>query len=257
MNSYWSVIPTRVRKSKILSAEEKELYYEIKERCNPAGYCTDSNAELAKALNVSEKTITARLAGLIAKKFANTTLNTHKHKRLIYLHVPGAVQEPEKPTGEEIQENVKNFQESLKKAIIFGNIDPKLLVQRFKESPYLENLEDNSTQFVMTIDQIKFLAKFIRYPGKKIDCQIANYPNVDYMKLINHLESSQFLQENANLSLKWCLSHYADIIEGVYKTSIPSWETMEKRKSPYERTYSPESLNSLFMSIDEMMGEDA
>ena len=251
MNPYWSVVPTRVRKSKRLSSEEKELYYELKERLTPAGYCTDSNAELAKVLNVSEKTISARLAKLVEKKFANVTQNNHKHKRMIYLHIPGVVEEPEKPTDEEIQENVKNFQESLKKAIVFGTVEPKVLIKRFKESPYLDNLEDNSTQFILTLDQVEFLASFMkRYPGKAIDCQLASYENVDYDRLLKAISESEFLMSSNNLSLKWCLFNSAEIINGNYKTTIPQAEIVKPNFK--SRDYKSNELLRCFQNINEI-----
>ena len=64
MNKYWCSIPNAVRKSKLLTAEEKDLYYEICERLTEGGYCKASNTELANALDVSPKTITSRLANL-------------------------------------------------------------------------------------------------------------------------------------------------------------------------------------------------
>ena len=42
--AYFTVVPTVVRKSKILTSNEKDVYYEIFDRCNQAGlrYCTIS-----------------------------------------------------------------------------------------------------------------------------------------------------------------------------------------------------------------------
>lgn len=253
MSSYWTSIPTAVIKSKKLTDEEKSLYYEISTRINAGGYCTDSNKELAKALGVSEKTITTRLAGLRKKKFANTTLNVHRHQRRIYLGNPGEPSEEPKPNEEQIMIRTKNLQESLKKAIVFGTIDPNILVQRFKESPYLDDLKDNSTQFVLTIDQINFLAKFQkRYPEKKIDCQLASFSNIDFEKLVRYIDNSDFLQSSDNLSLKWLLTHYEEIVSGVGKYKTTKNYSSDYKKNFQGRGYSTGDLNDLFMSIDDI-----
>lgn len=247
--SYWTVIPTIVRKSKKLSAEEKELYYELYDKRNAGGWCTSSNAELAKALDCSESTISARLANLYKKKFAHAMFNVHSHQRRIYLDIPGQPSEEKKPDEKTLAQIEQEFRDVLKKSIIFGDVEPQILIQRFKESPYLDNLKDNSTQFILSEAQIKFLAKFLKYPGKKIDCQMASFTNVDYEKLIFHIERSRFLQCNENLSLRWCLEHYTDILNDKYKTSNIQDGTW---KNFTERNYGKEDLNSLFQDIGDI-----
>ena len=251
MNYYWACIPNSVRKSKRISAEEKELWYEIREiiETRGGGYCTATNSELAKALDVSEKTITTRLASLIKKGFANITMDSHHHKRRIYLHAPGDHLEPQKPQGKELEERTKWLRESLKKAIVFGTIDFNVLIEKLKESSYLEEIQDNSVQFILTGEQIEFLNRFKRYQ-KSIDCQIACFPNVDYQKLVRAIEESLFLQDNSNLTLKWCLSHADEIINGKYKTSSMTenqYKNFEPRKYSQNELYQPKK--SIFLII--------
>lgn len=251
MSGYWTSIPNAVRKSKSLSAEEKELWYEIADRKNAGGYCTASNTELAKALNVSEKTITTRLSNLIQKRFANVTQNVHRHQRRIYLHCPGDHLEPQKPEGKELEEKTRNLQEALKKSIVFGTIDFNVLIEKLIESPYLGEVTDNSTQFVLTNDQMEFLVNFKkRYPSKLIDCQIAYFPLIDYSKLLKSIEESLFMQGNDNLSLKWCLSHAEDIMSGKYKTNLAN--SQEAKRNFSGRKYDPGIINSLFQGVDDI-----
>ena len=198
----------------------------------------------------SEKTITTRLAGLREKRFANIVLNLHKHQRWIYLKVPGEPSEEAKPQGEALNEKTRRLQESLKKAIVFGTIDFNVLIQKLKESPYLDEVEDNSIQFVLTGAQMDFLNRFKRYK-KEIDCQIASFPEMDYQKLINAIEESFFLQGNNNLSLKWCLSHAQEIMSGKYKTNLVN--SQEQNKNFTGRNYASDEINSLFQSIDDII----
>lgn len=247
--SYWTTIPTAVRKSKRLSPEEKDLYFEICDRLNEGGYCTATNEELAKALGVSEKTITTRLATLRAKKYANTVLNLHKHQRRIYLNIPGEPSEEKRPTDKEINNRTQNFRESLKHAIVFGTIEVDVLIQKLRESTYLDDLEDNSVQFILSNDQIEFLSKFKRYQGKKIDCQVASFPNIDYKKLISSIDESLFLQASDNLSLKWFLTHSDEVLSGKYKYYAPP---VEKATNFTSRQYTSNEINSLFNDIDKI-----
>ena len=226
--NYWTVIPTAVRKSKRLSSAEKDLYYEICDNLNSFGYCTLTNAELAKNLDIDERTVRARLETLKEKKFVNVIINCHKHRRWIYLNVPQSQKDKEVSEDDQIfDERKKCMLSSLKKAIIIGTVDFNVLVQKLLESPYLEEVKDNSTQFALTEDQIKFLAQIIR-KGKTIDCQIANYPGIDYEKLTKEINRSEFLWTKNNLTLKWILQNAEKIINGDYRSNEFTFEDDEK-----------------------------
>ncbi len=215
--SMWTVVPTRVRKSKVLTAEEKEMYYAIADGLTAGGYCKETNEDLAKRLpKVTARTVQDRIKSLENKRFL--FIRKYGHFRLLYLNIPGEPEDQPMPTEEELQLKTEAYQESLKKAIVFGTIEFPVLVDKLLESPYLEHVQDNTRQFLLTEKQIEFLAEFKKLaPGKKIDCQVACYPNVDYDKLMDEMRHSKFLAETKNLSLKWLLENSEEIIARKYE----------------------------------------
>lgn len=245
MANMWTVVPTRVRKSKILTAEEKEFYYLLADRLTKGGYCKDTNVELAKMLNVSEKTIQKRLASLQAKKFVNIRKYDHSG-RLIFLNIPGEPEDQPKPTEEQLQEKTEDYTTSLQNAIVFGTIDFSVLVGKLLKSPYLENVTDNSVQFLLTSEQVDFLAEFkALYPGKKIDCQLACYPDVDYKQLLREIHNSELLVKD-NLSLKWILDNREAILNHKY-------QKINNNQNFKGRDYDDFDVNSLLQSLDEVV----
>ena len=252
MNSYkyWSVIPTQIKKSRLISAEEKEVYYFIADNLNEAGYCTKTNAEFAKELNVSEKTITARLSNMQRKKAVTIKLNNHLHKRIIFLNLPQSPSRdmPNEPTEESLQPKSAQLIASLQKGIVFGTYDFNALIEKMLASPYLHEIKDNSRQFVLTMDQIDFLAEMKRL-NKTLDCQIAIYPPCDYQGLVNAIRHSRFLMESTNLNLKFMLENAQAIIDGKYRDStfLHKTETYTSK-----RNYTKQELNSFFYSLYEI-----
>ncbi len=244
MNKYWCSIPNAVRKSKILTAEEKDLYYELCERLTEGGFCKASNTELANALDVSPKTITTRLSSLERKNAIRTYHNPHLHKRWIYINYPGKTNVPNKPQDKELEESTRRIRESMKKAIVFATIDFEVLIQKMLESPYLHEVEDNNTQFVLTLEQIDFIYKIKNMCNKQIDCQIACYPNINLPHLYNKIRESEFLLTNSNLNLKWLLEHASEIMKDKYKQYYPRQE--EHKKGFQGRNNTPDYWNSLF-----------
>ena len=253
--SYWTVVPTAVRKSKRLSSEEKELYYEIFDRLNEGGYCTDTNEVLAKSLGISLSTLGARLANLKKKRCLKIIINLKNHTRRIYLIIPrdpDTYAEGFKPAEEKFDDRKRRLQESLKKAIVLGTIDFDVLVAKLKESTYLEEVEDNSTQFVLNEEQIEFLYNFKRFFKKPIDCQVSAFEGVDYKALIKALEQSWFLQDNKNLTLKWVLAHSREICDGKYKQFLNRAEENSINKPNFkQREYSPEDLAMMRKHIND------
>lgn len=240
---YWTIIPKAVRKSKILTGDEKDLYYEIADNLNEAGYCTLTNSQLAKNLGATEKTVSTRLSSLVQKKYANTLVNLHKHQRRIYLKVPFGDPEASNETPTDEDEETKGKRErlvqSLKKAIVLGTCDFNVLMTSLKQSPYLEEVKDNNIQAALDLEQIKFLGYFLnQFKNKSIDCQVSIFPDsIDYELLTQAIQQSEFLENNDNLSLSWCLKNYKDIVSGKYKTWANEEKTKTSKETQIERAY--------------------
>ena len=255
--SYWIPVPRVVQESRSLSSDEKDMYSLIARNLCEGGYCRLSNEELASKFKVTIRTITSRLSSMKKKGYISITLETHNHARRIYTKVPGEPTNEPKPTEKDLEPKTRRFQESLKKAIVFGTIDFSVLVEKMLESPYLEHVEENDTQFILNLEQIRFLANFMKF-NKKIDCQIAMYPNVDLQKLMESIRESAFLMQNSNLNLKWMLENADKIINGDYKSYIANMPdedcgTVRRRRTNFtEREYTREELFSLFKSVDEI-----
>lgn len=254
MNNPWTSIPTIVRRSRILTADEKDLYYEITDRLNVCGYCTDTNKVLSEALNVSERTISDRLSNMQKKHIVGITQNYHKHERRIYLNVPRGTKPflEEKPTNEELNEKTRLLKESMKKAIVLGSLDFEFLVEKLIESPCLDNMKDNSTQFAVNEEQFEFLAEMKRLK-KKIDCQIALYPGINYQELINAINKSNFLAGSSNLNMKWLLENSDKILNGDYKNSCFTEQQSQPNKNFKGREYTLEEYANLFQKIDDIV----
>lgn len=252
--SYWDLIPRAVLKSKKMTDGEKLLYAEIEVRAalNVKRCCDATNSELAKEMGISEKTISARLTSMERKKCINVYYNPHTHKRYIYVNYPGR-EVPERPEGKEVEEMAKPVIEAMKKALILGELDMNVLVQKMIESPYLEKVKNNTYQFCLTKEQIKFLVDFEKFTQKEIDCQIASYQGVDYNALLKGIQASKFILQSKNLNLKWCLEHYQDIIADKYKYTNPTLSTENVNKQNFvSRKYTDNELNSLFQEVDEI-----
>lgn len=250
--SFYTVIPKIVLFSKLLTDEEKILYSVLTNCIIPEKkYCNVSNEKLAKALNTSERTMTARLESMRKKGFINCYINNHLHQRIIYLNTPlkEGSEEP-KPTEEELEPKKELLLEAFKKATILGNIDFETLMQRFIDSPYLAEVKNGDTQFALNEEQLIFLADFKKsYPGKKIDAQLAYYNNINLKDLSKAIKGSEFLSTNDNLTLKWVLENSDDIIAGKYKDYGVSLEFKSNFKN---RMYTPDELNQYFQDIDEI-----
>ena len=246
---YWVSIPRGIVFSNNLTSEDKVLWAILSEKLNPSGYCTISNDELSKILNVSSKTITTRLSSLKEKRYINIIINSRKHQRRIYLTPPNptSYNESQGASNREIEEKKKRIQESLKKAIVFGELPFEVLVQKLLESPYLQEVKDNNVQFLLNDKQRDFLNWFIK-TGKMIDCQIAYYGNIDYSKLKIKILESDFILNNKNLNLKWILKNSCEIIRDKYKNY-----KVEYDKNFKCRDYNQEYSNSLFQQVDDIV----
>lgn len=227
--SYWFSAPNCIRLSKRLTPAEKETYYALQERMTAGGYVVAANEELMKELGVNETALLGRLGALEAKNFI-ARRRSKQHKRIFYLRPP-VDSEEKKPTEEQLEEKKKALQNAYKKGLFFGDVEPETLAERLLEVRYLEGIADHATQFVLTLDEIKYIGKFLEL-GKEIDCQIALYRNINIALLVEKINESAFLTNNKNLSLKWCLDNSADIFADKYKkfqneAKTPQYEDSE------------------------------
>ncbi len=248
MSEFWAIIPRAVRKSKILTGEEQSLWYELAENLNNAGCCKLTNADLAESFGVSIQTISARLASLKQKGYLCITYETRNHARRLYPKYPGEIDE-KKPSVDSMQEKIDKLQEACQKGIKLSDFYFFSLINKIKGSPILDEIEDNTTQFALSIDQIKFLGKFMEmFPNKEIDFQLSSVARfINYENLLYEIERSDFLRNSNNISLKWVIENYEDIVE-------------KKKYAPFgykdlhinERSYSREELNKLIQNVDEI-----
>lgn len=253
VSRYWSSVPRYIRYSKLLSDEEKSLCYLINDYLNEAGYCDLSNEEFATKLNVAERTISNRISSIFKKGFINIYQNQHLHKRYIYLNRPKNITEiGETPTEKDLEPNTKKLIESLKKGIVLGEMDVEVLLRRVITSGVLAKVKNNSRQYAVNEKQLEFLMDMKRL-HKQFDCQIANYHGIDYSKLRDAIFESSFLMQSSNLGLKFMLDNADKIIRGDYKSSLLyNLPNEEKHSNFKQRNYTPEELNSIFKSIDEI-----
>ena len=146
MNGYWSVLPRQVVNSKNITGEELKLYAIISGSLTGFGWCPRSNEDFAKELGVDERTVSRRLASLAEKKFINIVLNRHKHRRQIYINVPGTP-----PLYDDMQiysEGQKKFAEAFPDRMIDTDVpewlDIDLLIDCIKASNFLSSAKNMS-----------------------------------------------------------------------------------------------------------------
>ena len=149
--AYFTVVPTVVRKSKILTSNEKDVYYEIFDRCNQAGlrYCTISNKELAKIFEVTETTVSTWISSLQEKKFVNVYYVRKLHKRRIYPNIPGEPPLHDDEIPECYSEKQKMFHEAFPDRqidldLIPEFVDMKVLITCIQNSDFLSKAENMS-----------------------------------------------------------------------------------------------------------------
>ena len=250
---FWTNIPSIVLYSKLLSDGEKVLYSVLQNCIIPEKkYCNVSNAKLAKSLNTSERTITARLESMRKKGFINYCMNSHKHQRQRSLNVPlKEGSDDREPTEEEREPKKKLLLDAFKKAMILGDIDFNSLLEKFINSPYLAEVKDNSKQFAVNLDQVEFLLEMKRL-NKAWDCQISYFENVNFQELKKAIFKSSFLMNSSNLGLKFLLENADKIIRGDYKSSILYKIEDEKNQNFKGRTYTSEEWNSCYQSVDDI-----
>lgn len=244
-------VPIKVLHSRKISDGEFRAYMEmLNARNRTICWCDKSDSDIARLMGIPERTLQSRIASLKEKRFINITPNPHKHSRRMFFHIPGEPNEKEQltPTDEEIKAEEESLKQAYKLSIDLYATDFATLVEKIRESPLLDEVEDNSTQFSLTLEQARFLQLFRDYfPRKKIDCQIAAYPEFDYNQLITRMRNSDFIKRSDNLTLKWCLEHRDVILSGKHET-----DQSKKKQDFTGRNYTREQMNALFQDIDDI-----
>lgn len=246
MNKFYDLIPRPVKRSAKLSSTEKLLWVEVSANLDNAGCCRLSNKELANQLHVSETMVSLMIANLKKHGYMTTTYETRNHARRLYPKYPGEIDE-KLPSGEQQNEQIDKLQEACQKAVKLDELHFLALVRKLKGSPILDEIEDNSTQFALSLEQIKFLGKFMElFPGKEIDIQLASVvAPIDYNLLLSSIRASDFLSKSDNISLRWLITNYDEVVSGKYQNFV-------KFQEQKGREYTREELNALIQSVDEI-----
>lgn len=259
----FSYYPQEVINSKRLTSEERDLWLKIFENCCAGGYCKLTNKELADKLGWKARTVQYHLAHLIKKKYAGDFDKDLRNGRRIYVNIPGEPQLYEaEPTDEDLAKMSDDLCESMRKAVVLGDTNFDALVTALKSSDYLESVDDNTTQFALTLNQVRFLGLLMIYfPEKKIDCQLAAYPeDIDFEKLFDQILHSKLLPEN-NISLKSLMKLREEILRGDYASvevdpsrfDIQTGTWQKRRSQNFNgRTYTRGEMNALFDNIDDI-----
>lgn len=257
----FSYYPQEVINSKVLTSEECDLWLKIFANRCAGGYCKLTNKDLAEKLGWSERTVQYHLSNLIKKKYAGVFMKDLRNGRRIYVNIPGEPKLYEaEPTNEDLAKMSDELCDSMRKAVVLGDTNFDALVSAIKTSNYLEGVDDSNSQFALTLDQVRFLGLLMIYfPEKKIDCQLATYPeDIDFEKLFDRILHSELLPKG-NLSLKWLLEHREEILQGNYgsvdvdpsRFDIQTGTWQKRRSQNFNgRTYTREEINALYDDLD-------
>lgn len=108
-NSYYVIIPAKVRYDKKLNPNAKLLYGEIKALCNKEGYCWTGNTSFSKMYKVSKTSISKWISNLEENGYIKTKL-IHKEgsKQVLKRHIT-LIEDPiEKKLNPPTQEKLKD-----------------------------------------------------------------------------------------------------------------------------------------------------
>lgn len=246
--------PKEILYSNKLTDGEKVVYLTFENNLyphTPAKNCSIlSNKELAKLLKTTEKSIAKRIASLKNKKFIHSKYNNHLKRRYTYLDAPWqpTLPDEELPTEKELEAKDRQYQER------GGYIYPEwpmdiralmLMIQKTFNIPRFSSTPQ-------TPEQKEFVRLFKqKFPNKAINCNVADYPVINYMKLIQEIENSTLLKNAGNLTLKWCMDHRDDILNGNYRKISNALDQI-KNENFQGRSYADLDINSLFQNIDDI-----
>lgn len=145
-----------------LDGREIKLFLHLLVKVNDFGYCDESNEDLAKRMNVSERTITDTVSTLKKKGIINVVQNRHKHRRQIYVRRLGDNPKyQEEPSFEEMTEAQKKFKTLFPNRTVDCDVPATVnmdeLLEEMKRSWWLMNKADNMSLRSCCIKHFKLI----------------------------------------------------------------------------------------------------
>ena len=124
-----------------------------------------------------------------------------------------------------------------------------------KETKQDETQTDTQTQIetnssVLNTSDRFSLSDFIsQFPNKKCDENLVVPEHINLSLLSKKVKESEFLQNANNLSIKWLIDHYSDIIQDRYKGTLKESKPTQNFTG---RDYSGEDLSKLYTNLEEV-----
>lgn len=87
-----------------------------------------------------------------------------------------------------------------------------------------------------------------KYPEKKINCKMNEFPGVNYASVLYEIEKSEFLKKDPGVTLKWLLMNASKICAGRYRTEK---STKQIKADNLSKRASKTNLNK-FVELDDL-----
>lgn len=96
---------------------------------------------------------------------------------------------------------------------------PKRKKKQEESPPGKNEAKDGKNDGIDNYEQANFLFTLQeKYPDKKINCKMNDYPGVNYDSLLYEIDKSEFLKKDPGVTLKWLLMNASKICAGRYRT---------------------------------------
>lgn len=133
-----------------LTGSELKMLCAIAGKTNSLGYCSTSNKEFVELMSideenkVSERTISALVASLIAKKVITLTLNRHKNQRWLFIKGYSRYKKivDEEFMSEEQLKFHKAFPRKQIDCAVPGHVDIDKLIEMIKRQPFVAQTDN-------------------------------------------------------------------------------------------------------------------
>jgi len=143
-----------------LTDGELRMFIAIVARINSDGFCETSNETFMRKFFKSERTITSWISSLEDRNIIRTIFNNHKHKRHIYIRMPGLVKTPYQPITNPnfMTDEQYKFHQILPDRDIDCEWDPALnmdaVISEIKKSYFLRNNNMSLASFKRNYNKI-------------------------------------------------------------------------------------------------------